>query len=439
MSFKPLGEIVSVKGGKRLPKGSTLQEEPNSHPYIRVKDMGSRYIPRSGLEFVPEDVFPKISRYTVNTNDVIISIVGTIGLVSVIDEFFDNASQTENCAKLTGLDKVDALYLYYFLRSEAGQSEIKMGTVGAVQAKLPLYNIEKLSIYWPLREVRQKIVSQLSTIDDKLECNAETNQTLEQIAQAIFKSWFVDFDPVKAKIETLTTGGSADDAELAAMGVISAKTLDELNSLKASNSEAFNKLAQTAALFPAAMQDSELGEIPEGWDAVQVGDIVQRLKPKKRYTKKQVEPYGKTPVYEQGSSILLGFHDDDAGFEASPEDPVFIFGDHTCITYLSCSKFDISSNVIPLKGSIRPTIWTYYAIQGKQEFQEYRRHWSEFIIKDVVLPSVELAEKYTELVTTKYLMMESQKRQSKELELLRDTLLPKLLSGEIDLTSEVTA
>ncbi|MCG9778800.1 hypothetical protein L1D45_11060, partial [Photobacterium damselae] len=67
------------------------------------------------------------------------------------------------------------------------------------------------------------------------------------------------------------------------------------------------------------------------------------------------------------------------------------------------------------------------------EFQEYRRHWSEFIIKDIVLPPVELAEKYAELVTTKYLMMESLKRQSKELEQLRDTLLPKLLSGEIEL------
>ncbi|HCG6384407.1 TPA: hypothetical protein NJ199_004497, partial [Vibrio parahaemolyticus] len=101
-----------------------------------------------------------------------------------------------------------------------------------------------------------------------------------------------------------------------------------------------------------------------------------------------------------------------------------------------CSEFDISSNVIPLKGSIRPTIWTYYAIQGKQEFQEYRRHWSEFIVKNAVLPPSELTQKFAEIVTTNYLMMESLKRQSKQLEQVRDTLLPKLLSGEIELVEQ---
>ncbi|TOB54547.1 restriction endonuclease subunit S, partial [Vibrio parahaemolyticus] len=86
MSYKTLGELVKIKGGKRLPKGAQLQSEPNSHPYIRVRDMGDKYIPENGLEYVPDDVFPSISRYIVKTNDVIISIVGTIGLVSIIDE-----------------------------------------------------------------------------------------------------------------------------------------------------------------------------------------------------------------------------------------------------------------------------------------------------------------------------------------------------------------
>ncbi|MGE4260030.1 restriction endonuclease subunit S [Shewanella sp.] len=159
MSFKALGELVTIKGGKRLPKGAQLQSVPNSHPYIRVRDMGDKHILDNGLEYVPDEVFPSISRYIVNTNDVIISIVGTIGLVSVIDERFDNASQTENCAKLSGLDYIDANYVYYFLNSSMGQQEIRQGTVGAVQAKLPLYSIEKIKIYWPERIEREQIVS----------------------------------------------------------------------------------------------------------------------------------------------------------------------------------------------------------------------------------------------------------------------------------------
>ncbi|WP_186667033.1 restriction endonuclease subunit S [Vibrio kanaloae] len=296
--------------------------------------------------------------------------------------------------------KADPEFYYYLFNSPVGKW--LLGTILRQTAVSGITggDLAKLIVPKPSLAIQKIIAQHCRSLDDKTELNNQINQTLEQMAQTLFKSWFVDFDPVKTK-----------------MNGEQPKGMD----------------ATTASLFPEKLVESELGLIPEGWDAVQVGDIVQRLKPKKRYTKKQVEPYGKTPVYEQGASILLGFHNDDAGFDASPEDPVFIFGDHTCITHLSCSKFDISSNVIPLKGSVRPTIWTYYALQGKQEFQEYRRHWSEFIIKDVVLPPVELAEKYAELVTTKYLMMESLKRQSKELEQLRDTLLPKLLSGEVDL------
>lgn len=439
MNFKPLGEIVSVKGGKRLPKGSTLQEEPNSHPYIRVKDMGARYIPRSGLEFVPEDVFPKISRYTVNTNDVIISIVGTIGLVSVIDEFFNNASQTENCAKLTGLDKVDALYLYYFLRSEAGQSEIKMGTVGAVQAKLPLYNIEKLSIYWPLREVRQKIVSQLSTIDDKLECNAQTNQTLEQIAQAIFKSWFVDFDPVKAKIETLAAGGSADDAELAAMGVISAKTLDELNGLKASNPEAFNKLAHTAALFPAAMQDSELGEIPEGWEVKQLKDILELAYGKALKKTDRVD--GDVPVY--GSGGLTGYHSQSLvhgpgiivgrkGTVGSVYwEPKAFYPIDTVFYVRPKASYSLNYCHLVLQNLGLKDMNTDAAVPGLNRDNAYRL--------DVITPTKGVMNIFKEIMQSLQSNVDANNAQSASLESLRDTLLPKLHSGEIDLTSEVTS
>ncbi|HIF9186057.1 TPA: restriction endonuclease subunit S [Photobacterium damselae] len=297
--------------------------------------------------------------------------------------------------------KANPLFLFYYFKSSIGKSHVDCfveqgaGAAGIRGSDLLKVKVPNINV-----SVQNRMAEILFAMDKKLSNNNKTNQTLEEMVQAIFKSWFVDFDPVKAKMNGEQPEG-----------------MD----------------AATASLFPEKLVESELGLIPEGWEAVQIGNIVERLKPKKRYTKKQVEPYGKTPVYEQGASILLGFHNDDAGFDASPEEPVFIFGDHTCITHLSCSKFDISSNVIPLKGSIRPTIWTYYAIQGKQEFQEYRRHWSEFIIKGVVLPPIELAEKYAELVTTNYLMMESLKRQSKELEQLRDTLLPKLLSGEIDL------
>src|SRR5690606_7484449 len=109
--------------------------------------------------------------------------------------------------------------------------------------------------------INQFIVS----LEGKVYLNSQINQTLEQMAQAIFKSWFVDFEPVKAKIAALEAGGSEEDALLAAMQAISGKGEAELTRLEAEQPEQYAELRATAELFPSAMQDSELGEIPEGW------------------------------------------------------------------------------------------------------------------------------------------------------------------------------
>ncbi|MEZ9839145.1 restriction endonuclease subunit S [Vibrio sp. 10N.261.52.C11] len=385
-------------------KTAPVSPVPTLYKMIRTPNIKNGRVSTDDCRCVDADTFAKWTRRaTVERNDVLLTReapLGEVGIVNSSEQLFLGQRIMQYRADET---KLDPHFLLYSFLSPDLQHQFSMHEgSGSVVSHIRVGDCSKFELNLPSLDTQKRISEILRNVDKKITLNNQINQTLEKMAQTLFKSWFVDFDPVKAKMNGEQPKGM-DTA--------------------------------TASLFPEKLVESELGLIPEGWDAVQVGDIVQRLKPKKRYTKKQVEPYGKTPVYEQGASILLGFHNDDAGFDASPEDPVFIFGDHTCITHLSCSKFDISSNVIPLKGSVRPTIWTYYAIQGKQEFQEYRRHWSEFIIKDVVLPPVELAEKYAELVTTKYLMMESLKRQSKELEQLRDTLLPKLLSGEIDLES----
>src|SRR5690606_29412897 len=125
-----------------------------------------------------------------------------------------------------------------------------------------------------------------------------------------------------------------------------------------------------------------------------------------RYTKDQVSSYGKTPVFEQGASITLGFHDGDAAYQASAEDPAFVFGDHTCITKLSCQPFDISQNVIPLRGQGRPTMWVYYAINEKQKFEEYRRHWMELITKDLVVAPSHTCLEFSKRATELHIQME---------------------------------
>ena len=231
--MQKLGEIASVKGGKRLPKGESLTTDPNSHPYIRTKDIENHVIKIDQLEYVPDAVQKKISRYTVDAGDLVVSIVGTVGSCAIVPAELHRANLTENCAKiLLNTEDYTTDFLYYFLRSPQGQQEIFKNTVGSTQLKLPLYGIENIDLP-SLNVANQKAIAHiLGTLDDKIAINQKMNQTLEEITKAIFKSWFVDFDPVRAKAEGRPTGLPPEISDL----------------------------------FPDELVDSEIGEIPKGWE-----------------------------------------------------------------------------------------------------------------------------------------------------------------------------
>ena len=140
--------ICEVKGGKRLPLDSDLIENRNSHPYIRIRDIKENCFVVLNNEFlyVDEETQKEIARYITDTNDLLISIVGTIGLTAIVHKSLDKANLTENCVKLTKMKNLIPEYVLIYLRSKTGQYEISQATVGAVQAKLPLKNIQNLDI-----------------------------------------------------------------------------------------------------------------------------------------------------------------------------------------------------------------------------------------------------------------------------------------------------
>ena len=129
--------------------------------------------------------------------------------------------------------------------------------------------LSALPFVLPPFEEQEHIAGILGDLDDKIELNRQINQTLEQIAQTIFKSWFVDFEPVKAKIEAKAAGR---DPERAAMCVISGKLEPELDQL---SPEQYQQLAATAALFPDELVESELGLIPVGWEVIALYDTAE--------------------------------------------------------------------------------------------------------------------------------------------------------------------
>ena len=148
ISFVELGSLADVKGGKRLPKGVNLITKPNSHPYIRVRDLNNVIFASlsSDYAYVDDETQKSIARYITSAGDVLVSIVGTIGLTAIVDDTLANANLTENCVKLTNLKGITPEYLLLFLRSKEGIEAINKGTVGAVQLKLPIKNIQSIPV-----------------------------------------------------------------------------------------------------------------------------------------------------------------------------------------------------------------------------------------------------------------------------------------------------
>lgn len=187
-------DFADVKGGKRLPKGKQLITEQNSHPYIRIRNLGKSKVLElnSDYEYVDDETQEFIAKYIVRAGDILVSVVGTIGLIAIVGKSLDMANQTENCDKIINIKGIDRYYLYYYLISPAGQEEIKRGTVGAVQPKLPLKNIQDITVKYPSIGTQQKIVSILNLLDDKIAANEMINRNLSEQAEALYRKMILD-------------------------------------------------------------------------------------------------------------------------------------------------------------------------------------------------------------------------------------------------------
>lgn len=186
-SIATLDSLCSIKGGKRLPADGELLDTPTAHPYIRVRDLGSnQYVCLTNqFQYIDEETHSAISRYIVNTNDIVISIVGTIGLIGKIHTSLNNANLTENCVKLANIHTVTPDYLYYTLCYKKQIKEIELLTVGAVQSKLPMYNIQSMKILVPPTEVIEEFQQKFDIFNEQIEANTIEIQRLYELQSVL--------------------------------------------------------------------------------------------------------------------------------------------------------------------------------------------------------------------------------------------------------------
>lgn len=272
----------------------------------------------------------------------------------------------------------------YFIKYYIDFIKNKMQSVsgGACQDNLSLDKIAYFDIEAPKKKIQDKIAKILSNYDDLIENNNKRIKILEEMAQKIYKEWFVDF--------------------------------------KFPNNET------------TTFKQTELGKIPTDWEIVLVESLLKRLKAKNKYTQENVLSQGKIIVIDQSTSDYLGFHNNLPDFIATPKQPLIIFGDHTCKMQMLVEDFSIGPNVIPITSDSVPITFLYYLIDSLIETKEYKRHWNDLIAKKVILPSKQLTLDFSQKITPLMAMINLLKHINQTLKQTRDILLPRLISGEID-------
>ncbi|TBL30676.1 restriction endonuclease subunit S, partial [Escherichia coli] len=397
-------------------------------PWVKISDATeskSRYISKTKEFIKPEGISRSV---IVNKGDLILSNSGTAGLPKFMEI---TACIHDGWQVFTELVDIDKEFLYYVLLNI--RSKLLHNAYDSTMKNLTLDMVRDAQVRLPQIKEQKRIAGVLSSIDGMIECNQNVNQTLEQMAQALFKSWFIDFEPVKAKIAVLEAGGSQEDATLAAMTAISGKDADSLTIFKREYPEKYAELRATAELFPPTMQESELGDIPAGWSSQRMSNIATLHYGKALKKTERID--GPYPVY--GSGGITGSHN-----AYLVEGPGIIVGRKGSIgtIYWEDGKFHPIDTVyyvatkeeIPLsylyylmKTLNLPSMNTDAAVPGLNRDNVYRL--------EVLKPTQSILNRFDNHIATIRNSIQKNNNTIVSLVGLRDTLLPKLLSGEIPL------
>jgi type I restriction enzyme S subunit len=415
----------AIVGG---PFGSNLVSKDyveSGIPVIRGQNMGEKWVSGSFV-FVSPEKAGQLEQNKARPGDVVFTQRGTLGQVSIVPaspyaEYVVSQSQM----KIT-LDpnKADAGFIYYLFKSE---HQLRYILNSAIQTGVPHTNLgilRKTPVTVPSLKAQKSIAGVLCALDDRITLLRETNATLQAIAQALFKSWFVDFDPVRAKAEGLEPEG-----------------MD----------------AATGALFPDSFEESELGLVPRGWFVKPIGDAVECIGGGTPNTKdpsywEPAEHAWTTPKDLSGlqSPVLLnterklstlGLAKVSSGLLPAG---TLLLSSRAPIGYLAIAQMPIAVNqgyiAIPSGGDLSPLYMLFWCRQNMEGIKA-RANGSTFmeISKKAfrpipaLVPSANVLAAFANVAEPLFERLIKNERQAQILTQLRDTLLPRLISGQLRL------
>ncbi|WP_223508783.1 MULTISPECIES: restriction endonuclease subunit S [unclassified Pseudomonas] len=400
--------------------------QPGTHvehgvPIVRVNNFKEGRVELSDLMRIDPEIEKKYGRTRLQGGEVLLTVVGSVGQVAVVSEALKGFNVARAVAVIHPQQQVDPNWLALCLRSPLSQHLLGSRANTTVQTTINLKDLRALPVPMAPEYERGKIIELIGSLDDRITLLRETNATLEAIAQALFKSWFVDFDPVRAKAEGLEPEG-----------------MD----------------AATAALFPDSFEESELGLVPMGWKAGCVADIAVQKKgsvnplasPNELFEHYSLPAFdsGQSPVLEHGESIK-------SNKTPLPEEVVLLskLNPHIPRVWLPvkhgknavCSTEFLAYS--PKAGGSKELI---YCLFSSAEFQQqlcqlvtgtsnsHQRVKPDQVLKlRLAIADDSLFIAFADIASPIFERVYANRLKAKTLTQLRDALLPRLISGQLRL------
>ena len=392
-----LGDIADVQTG---PFGSQLHKENyvnKGTPIVTVEHLGNKWFTSQNLPMVSDEDKLRLTKYCSQEGDVIFSRVGSVDRCSYVSKEYSGWLFSGRCLRVRPRSGINPEYLYYFLTNEGTKQYIRNIAVGATMPSINTKLLNEVPITIPSLDDQRRIASVLSSLDRKIELNNKINADLEEMAQAIFKNWFVDFEPFK----------------------------------------------------DGKFVDSELGMIPEGWKVGTLGDITKNksAKVKERNDVKVLSPVttGELVLSEEyftkqvfSSSIAKYKIVNKGDFAYNPA--------RVNIGSLGRNEFDFDGCVSPVYVvfSVLDGYENYFDLFRKTDFFKdsvaslaiggvrQSLSYDDLSSIEVIIPSENAVEEFNNLYNQMKKTIKANKLENSRLSTLRDTLLPRLMSGELE-------
>lgn len=386
-----LGEVADVQTG---PFGSQLHKENyvnKGTPIVTVEHLGNKWFTSQNLPMVSDEDKLRLAKYCSQEGDVIFSRVGSVDRCSFVSKEYSGWLFSGRCLRVRPRSGINPEYLYYFLTNEGTKQYIRNIAVGATMPSINTKLLNEVPITIPSLADQRRIASILSSLDRKIELNNKINADLEEMAQAIFKNWFIDFEPFK----------------------------------------------------DGKFVDSELGMIPEGWKVGGLFDIAEIFDKKRKPLSGNVrEKMDKIYPY-YGATSCMDYVDD------------YIFDG--IYTLIGEDGSVVKENGLPYMQYVWGKMWVNnhaHILQGKNGYSTEMIHALlsitniKFLVTGAVqaklsqgnmqiilvaIPPKNVLDEIRPVIDNLYSKIRINTDENSRLSLLRDTLLPRLMSGELEI------